>query len=105
MTPEEHAKALKEIMAHLDQEEYIWKLCAEAEAFEAKHYPIDLPSIAEAIQFRRDENLFMEGDMFGLFGRERTSEMMFEDVALTDIEIEKLHKVIGIPIKVLRQKI
>lgn len=104
MTPEEHAKALKEIMAHLDKEEHIWKLCAEAEAFEAEHYPIELPSVAGAIKFRLDQNPRREGDMFGIFGKERTREMLFEGIELTDKEIKLLHEVIGIPIKVLRQK-
>jgi len=104
MTPEEHEKALKEIMDHLDREETIWKLCAEAEAFEAEHYPIELPSVAGAIKFRLDQSRFREGDMFGIFGKERTREMQFEGVELTDIEIKLLHEVIGIPLKVLRQK-
>lgn len=104
MTPEEHTKALKEIMEHLDKEEYIWKLCAEAEAYEAEHFPIALPSIAGAIKFRLDQSPLREGNMFDIFGKERTREMMFEGVKLTDVEIKLLHEVIGIPIKVLRQK-
>ena len=104
MTPEEHEKALKEIMDHLDKEEYIWKLCAECEAYEAEHLPIELPSIRAAVLFRLDQNEKQRADMFALFGKERTREIMFEKTDLTDAEIKLLHEEIGIPIKVLRQK-
>lgn len=104
MTPEEHQRALKEIMDHLEKEEYIWKLCAEAEAYEAKHYPIELPSIRGAIKFRLDQNPKQEEDLFNFFGKERTMEMIYEETELTPDEIKLLNESIGIPLKVLRQK-
>ena len=68
------------------------------QAYEAQHYPIDLPDPIEAIKFRMEQMGMKRTDMTKYFGtRGRVTEILNRQRALSLSMIKKLHKEFGIP--------
>src|SRR4249920_457611 len=72
------------------------------EAYEEKHYPIDVPDPVEAIKFRMEQQGLTRKDLEPLIGtRTRISEVLNGKRALSIAMIRRLHQKLGIPAEVL----
>ena len=68
------------------------------EAYEKKHFPIDLPDPVEAIKFRMDQKGLTPKDLEPMIGRlNRVYEILNHKRPLTLKMIWKLHHGLGIP--------
>jgi HTH-type transcriptional regulator / antitoxin HigA len=68
------------------------------EAYERKHYPLDLPDPVEAIKFAMDQRGLTVKDLEPMIGRSnRVYEVLSHKRPLTLKMIWKLHKELGIP--------
>jgi HTH-type transcriptional regulator/antitoxin HigA len=75
-----------------------------AEAYERRHYPIDLPDPVEAIKFRLEQEGKDYRALIGLIGqRTRVYEVMRRARPLSLNMIRKLHSQLEIPAEVLIQ--
>ena len=69
-----------------------------AEAYEAKHFPMDLPDPVEAIKFRMEQAGLTAKDLEPMIGRSnRVYEILNRKRPLTLPMIRKLHERLGIP--------
>lgn len=72
------------------------------EAYEAKHFPIDLPDPIEAIKFRMEQSGLVPKDLVPMIGRlNRVYEILNRKRSLTLPMIRKLHSQLGIPAECL----
>ncbi len=68
------------------------------EAWERKHYPLDLPDPVEAIKFHMDQNGLQARDLIPFIGnRNRVHEVLNRKRPLTLKMIWRLHQGLGIP--------
>lgn len=68
------------------------------EAYERKHFPMDLPDAVEAIKFRMEQQGLTAKDLEPMIGRSnRVYEVLNRKRALTLGMIQKLHAGLGIP--------
>jgi HTH-type transcriptional regulator/antitoxin HigA len=68
------------------------------EAYEARHFPMDLPDAVEAIKFRMEQQGLTAKDLEPLIGRSnRVDEVLNRKRGLTLAMIQKLHLGLGIP--------
>jgi HTH-type transcriptional regulator/antitoxin HigA len=68
------------------------------EAYERKHFPMDLPDAVEAIKFRMEQKGLTPKDLEPLIGRSnRVYEVLNRKRGLTLAMIQKLHLGLGIP--------
>lgn len=68
------------------------------EAWERKHYPLDLPDPVEAIKYHMDQNGLKPRDLIPFFGsRNRVHEVLNRKRPLTLKMIRRLHQDLGIP--------
>ena len=68
------------------------------EAWEAKHYPLDLPDPVEAIKYHLDQNGLAPRDLIPFIGsRNRVYEVLNRKRPLTLKMIWRLHDGLGIP--------
>ena len=110
---EEHYKAaLRELSAYFDSEpapdtpdgNRFEILLTLVEAYESKHYPIDLPDPVEAIKFRMDQAGLTPKDLVPVIGRlNRVYEILNRKRPLTLNMIWNLHEKLGIPADCLIQ--
>ena len=111
-TEEDYKAALSEVSACFDTEpapgtpdgDRFEILLTLIEAYEVKHYPIDLPDPVEAIKFRMDQAGLMPKDLVPAIGRlNRVYEILNRKRPLTLAMIWKLHEKFGIPAESLIQ--
>ena len=68
------------------------------EAWERKHFPLDLPDPVEAIKYHMDQNGLQPRDLIPVFGsRNRVHEVLNGRRSLTLKMIRRLHRDLGIP--------
>jgi HTH-type transcriptional regulator/antitoxin HigA len=68
------------------------------EAYERKHFPMDLPDAVEAIKFRMEQQGLTPKDLEPLIGRKnRVYEVLNRKRGLTLAMIHRLHVGLGIP--------
>ena len=68
------------------------------EAYERKHYPLDLPDPVEAIKFRMDQMALAPKDLVPMIGQiNRVYEILNRKRPLTLQMIRRLHQKLGIP--------
>ena len=68
------------------------------EAWEAKHYPLELPDAVEAIKYHMDQKGLAPRDLIPLIGgRNRVYEVFSRKRPLTLAMIRRLHEGLGIP--------
>ncbi len=84
-------------------------LATLVEAWERRHYPIDLPDPVEAIKYHMDQNGLQPRDLIPFIGsRNRVHEVLNRRRSLTLKMIWRLHDGLGIPaeslIKVERKR-
>jgi HTH-type transcriptional regulator / antitoxin HigA len=107
-TEADHKAALARIDALMDavvdspEAEELSVLADLVEAYEAKHFPIDLPTPIEAIRFRMEQAGLEPRDLEPYIGsRGKVSEVLAGKQPLTLPMIRALHKHLGIPAEVL----
>lgn len=103
-TDADYRAALKEIetlmMAELDTPagEKLDVLVALVEAYERKHYPLDLPDPVEAIKFEMEQKGLTAKDLEPMIGKSnRVYEILNHKRSLTLKMIWRLHHELGIP--------
>lgn len=68
------------------------------EAYERKHFPLDLPDAVEAIKFAMDQRGLTVKDLEPMIGRpNRVYEVLSHKRPLTLQMIQRLHSLLGIP--------
>ena len=68
------------------------------EAYEKKHYPLDLPDPVEAIKFRMEQMALAAKDLVPMIGQiNRVYEVLNRRRPLTLQMIRRLHRKLGIP--------
>jgi len=111
-TEEDYKAALREVSAFFDNEpvpgsaegDRFEVLITLVEAYEAKHYPIELPDPVEAIKFRMEQAGLTPKDLVPFIGRlNRVYEILNRKRPLTLTMIWKLHQQLGIPAECLIQ--
>lgn len=111
-TDKDYKAALREISAFFDNEpvpgsvegDRFEVLITLVEAYEAKHYPIDLPDPVDAIKFRMDQAGLTPKDLVPFIGRlNRVYEILNRKRPLTLSMIWKLNQKLGIPAECLIQ--
>lgn len=111
-TEEDYKAALREVSVYFDNEpvpgttdgDRFEILLTLVEAYETKHYPIDLPDPIEAIKFRMDQTGLTPKDLVPITGRlNRVYEILNRKRPLTLNMIWKLHKKLDIPAECLIQ--
>jgi HTH-type transcriptional regulator/antitoxin HigA len=105
-TTADYKAALREVSAYFDNEpepctpdgDRFEVLLTLLEAYEAKHYPIDLPDPVEAIKFRMEQAGLTPKDLVPAIGRlNRVYEILSRKRPLTLNMIWRLHEKFGIP--------
>jgi HTH-type transcriptional regulator / antitoxin HigA len=68
------------------------------QAYEGKHYPLDLPDPVEAIKFHMEQKGMTPKDLVPMIGRvNRVYEVLSRRRPLTLAMIQRLHRELGIP--------
>ncbi len=103
-TKRDHHRALKEIEQLMDAKpgttagDRLDVLVTLVEAWEAKHYPIDLPDPVEAIKYHMESHGLEAKDLAPYIGsRNRVYEVLNRKRPLTLRMVWRLHKGLGIP--------
>lgn len=103
-TKADYRAALKEIerlmsaKAGTAEGEKLDVLVTLVEAYERKHYPLDLPDPVEAIKFEMDQRGLTVKDLGPVIGRpNRVYEILSHKRPLTLQMIQRLHSRLGIP--------
>ena len=103
---DDYRAAMQEISGFFDNEpepgtpegDHFDILLTLAEAYEAKHFPVDLPDPVEAIKFRMEQGGLTPKDLQPMIGRiNRAYEILNRKRPLTLAMIRKLHEGLGIP--------
>jgi len=105
-TEADYKAALKEISALMESDpepgtadgDRLDILATLVEAYENRHFPMDLPDPVEAILFRMDQQGLMPKDLEPMIGqRNRVYEILNRKRPLTMAMVWRLHKGLGIP--------
>lgn len=105
-TEQDYQAALKAVSAFFDHEpepdspegDYFDVMLTLIEAYETKHFPVDLPNPIDAIRFRMEQSGLSVADLVPAIGRtNRVYEVLNGTRALTLPMIWKLHEMFGIP--------
>lgn len=103
-TRTDYRQALKEIEALMDarpgtpEGERLDVLVTLVEAYERRHFPMDLPDAVEAIKFRMEQSGLGPKDLVPMIGQlNRVYEILNRRRPLTLKMIQRLHEELGIP--------
>ena len=105
-TEADYKAALHEVSAYFDNEpepgtpdgDRFEVLLTLLEAYEARHYPVELPDPVEAIKFRMEQGGLTPKDLVPAIGRlNRVYEILARKRPLTLGMIWRLHEKFGIP--------
>ena len=103
-TDTDYRAALKEIEVLMSAEfespegEKLDVLVTLVEAYERKHYPLDLPDPVEAIKFEMEQKGLSVKDLEPMIGKSnRVYEVLTHKRSLTLKMIRRLHEQLGIP--------
>jgi HTH-type transcriptional regulator/antitoxin HigA len=107
-TKADHRAALKEIETLMNAKagtpdgERLDVLATLVEAYERRHFPMDLPDPVEAIRFRMEQSGLAPKDLVPMIGQlNRVYEVLGRKRSLTLPMIRALHEQLGIPSEVL----
>ena len=107
-TKADHRAALKQIeslmnaRANTPEGERLDVLVTLVEAYERKHFPMDMPDPVEAIKFAMEQRGFTVKDLESMIGRtNRIYEVLNRKRPLTLKMIWRLHQGLGIPAECL----
>ena len=113
-TKKDYRAALREVSAGFDEEPAMGTpagdrfeiLLTLIEAYETKHFPVDLPDPVEAIKFRMEQGGLAPKDLQPMIGGlNRVYEVLNRKRPLTLAMIRKLHAGLGIPAESLIREI
>ena len=103
-TSRDYRRALAEIEGlmnakrHTPEGDRLDVLVTLVEAWEAKHYPLDLPDAVEAIKYHMDQQGLAPRDLIPFIGsRNRVYEVLSRKRPLTLAMVRRLHEGLGIP--------
>ena len=105
-TEQDYKDALKSVAPLFDNQpepgtpegDYLDVMITLIEAYEAKHFPMELPNPVDAIRFRMEQSGLSPADLVPAIGRQnRVYEVLNGKRALTLPMIRKLHEMFGIP--------
>jgi HTH-type transcriptional regulator/antitoxin HigA len=103
-TKADYRAALRQIEALMaaerdtPEDERLDVLVTLVEAYETKHYPLDLPDPVEAIRFRMEQKGLTPKDLVPMIGQiNRVYEVLARRRPLTLAMIQRLHGELGIP--------
>lgn len=105
-TDQDYRAALKEVSALFDHEpepgtpegDRFEIMVTLIEAYESKHFPVDLPNPIDAIKFRMEQSGLTAKDLEPAIGRtNRVYEVLNGKRALTLPMVWRLHSMFGIP--------
>jgi len=105
-TEDDYRAAMREISGFFDNEpepttaegDRFEILLTLAEAYEAKHFPVDIPDQVAAIKFRMEQGGLTAKDLEPMIGRpNRVYEVLNRKRPLTLAMIRRLHAGLGIP--------
>ena len=103
-TRRDYRRALKEIEAVMNarrgspEGDRLDVLVTLVEAWEARHYPLDLPDPVEAIKYHMEQNGLEPRDLVRFIGsRNRVYEVLNSKRPLTLRMVWRLHRGLGIP--------
>jgi HTH-type transcriptional regulator/antitoxin HigA len=103
-TRRDYSRTLKEIEGLMDAKrnspegDRLDILVTLVEAWEAKHFPLDLPDAVEAIKYHMDQTGLAPRDLIPLIGsRNRVYEVLARKRPLTLAMVRRLHAKLGIP--------
>ncbi|MCO6056980.1 transcriptional regulator [Pseudomonas sp. MOB-449] len=105
-TDEDYRAALKQVSALFDNEpepgtpegDFFEVMLTLIEAYEVRHFPVDLPNPVDAIKFRMEQSGLTVADLVPAIGRpNRVYEVLNGKRSLTLPMIWKLHEMFGIP--------
>jgi HTH-type transcriptional regulator/antitoxin HigA len=103
-TKADYRAALKEIEALMSarasssEGEHLDVLVTLVEAYERRHFPMDLPDPIEAIRFHMEQNGLTAKDLVPMIGQiNRVYEVLNRKRPLTLQMIRRLHRELGIP--------
>ena len=103
-TRRDYRRALKEIEAVMNarrgspEGDRLDVLVTLVEAWEARHYPLDLPDPVEAIKYHMEQNGLEPRDLVRFIGsRNRVYEVLNRKRPLTLRMVWRLHRGLGIP--------
>ncbi|MCP5274992.1 MAG: transcriptional regulator [Burkholderiales bacterium] len=103
-TDSDYRSALKEVESLMSAEpntpegEKLDVLVTLIEAYEHKHFPLDLPDPVEAIKFEMEQKGLTVKDLEPMIGKSnRVYEVLNRKRSLTLTMIRKLHRELGIP--------
>lgn len=72
-----------------------------AKAYEDAHYPLEFPTIIEAVRFRMEQEGLRQRDLTSILGNKgRVSEMLNGKRAVSFSMAKALHKKLGIPAEI-----
>lgn len=110
-TKRDYERALKEIeglmaaKANTPEGDRLDVLVTLVEAFEARHFPLDLPDPVEAIKFAMEQRNLTPKDLVPYIGKpNRVYEVLSRKRPLTLAMVRKLHEGLGIPAESLIRK-
>lgn len=70
-------------------------------AYEDTHYPLELPTVIEAVRFRMDQEGLKQQDLAAIIGSKgRVSDMLNGKRAVSFSMAKALHKTLGIPAEI-----
>lgn len=91
-------EALMAAKANTPEGDRLDVLATLVEAYERRHFPMDLPDAVDAIKFRMEQSGLTVKDLEAVIGRKnRVYEVLSRRRALTLRMIEGLHTTFGIP--------
>ena len=103
-TQRDYRRALKEIEAlmgakrNTPEGDRLDVLVTLVEAWEARHYPLDLPDAVEAIKHHMEQKGLAPRDLVPFIGsRNRVYEVLARKRPLTLVMVRRLHEGLGIP--------
>lgn len=109
-TNDDYRSVMGEISAYFDDEpepgtpdgDRFEVLLTLAEAYEARHFPVDLPDPVEAIKFRMEQAGLTAADLQPIIGQmSRGNDILARKRPLTLPMIRRLHDKLGIPAETL----
>ncbi|MEN8236460.1 MAG: hypothetical protein ABFQ95_02805 [Pseudomonadota bacterium] len=107
-TSEDYEKALALIDERMDAKtgsdvgDELDILVTLVEAYEKKHFAVDMPDPIEALKFRMEQENLTRKDLEPIIGaRGRVSEVLAKKRSLTLSMIRNLHQKLGIPARIL----
>lgn len=109
-TEDDYKTTLREVSAFFDNEpapgtpegDRFEVLFTLVQAYETKHFPVDLPDPVEAIKFRMEQAGLTPKDLVPAIGRlNRVYEILNRKRSLTLGMIKKLNEMLGIPVDTL----